>query len=388
MDTKTAIGADDLAAARRAAIVAEARQIELMFAFEAQQVEASAHEVTPMARQLACTMIPLEIGQAMGLSEGQVRSVMFAAESVRDRAPSAWREFVTGGISFQAVREIANTIGRLTEPESVTELDAKVVDYARAHTVAELRVWLRRFVVRVEAGAAAARAEAEREQRRVTIEHGDDGMSWINAYLPSPMAAAIERRLYKQARKQPKDGRTLVQKQADLFASWLTTGENTSQAAVNADIAVVIDADVLAGAREGFAESPDGAWVAPATWIADIAASDNPFWFRMLRDPVTKDILSIDYRGRFAPEILKRALFLTQGTCAVPGCLIPGWQCEVDHKIPWPRGHTTGNNLQFLSKAHHGQKGHGLTPQIRPAPPPRRSSLTPDLIFTAYLNAA
>ena len=248
-----AITVDDLAVARRAVIAAEARQVELMLAFDAQQAEASKHEVNPTAGLLARSMI---------------------------------------------------------------------------------RVWLRRFVVRVEADAATARAEAERADRHVSIVHGDDGMSWINAYLPSPAAAAIERRLYREGRKQPKDGRTLVQKEADLFASWLTTNENTGQAAAHADIAVIVDADVLAGARHGFAESPDGAWVAPTTWITNLA--HDPVWYRMIRDPITRDILSIDYRGRYAPEILKKALYFLHGTCAVPGCLIPAWKCEIDHQIPWP----------------------------------------------------
>jgi len=357
------ITVDDLAVARRAVIVAEAAQVELMLAFDAQQAEASKHEVNPTSGLLARSMIPLEIGQAMELSEGQVNSILFAARTARDRTPTVWAAFSRGDVSFQSVREIAKTVDKLVEPESVTRLDARVPSYAADHTVAELRVWLRRFVVRVEADAATARAEAERADRRVTIEHGDDGMSWISAYLPSPAAAAIERRLHHEARKQPKDGRTLVQKEADLFAAWLTTNEHTGQAAAHADIAVIVDADVLAGARHGFAESPDGAWVAPTTWVTDLA--HDPVWYRMVRDPITRDILSIDYRGRFAPEILKKALYFLHGTCAVPGCLIPAWKCEIDHQIPWPRGHTTAANTRPLSKAHHGQKGHGLVPAIR-----------------------
>jgi len=380
MDTATAITVDDLAAARRATNRAEADQLRLMFAFHSQRKEAAQHEVTPVARLLACKMIAQEIGEAMGLSENQVRTMMHDAETVRDRAPATWLRFTVGSISFHAVKAIAATINKLTEPESVTELDAKVGEYAEANTVGQLNVWLRRFVVRVEAEAAAARAEHERSKRYVYVDHGDDGMSTIVAYLPSYVAAAIERRLHKEARKLPKDGRTLEQKQADLFACWLTTNENTGRAAVNADIGVVIDADVLAGAREGFGASPDGSWVAPAAWVADVAMSDEPFWFRMLRDPVTKDILSVDYRSRFAPEQLKRALFLARGTCAVPGCLVPGWKCEVDHVVPWPRGHTTADNLQFLSKTHHGQKGHGLSP-LRRSRRPGRPRAPVDLMF-------
>jgi len=148
VDMQTAvITVDDLAVARRAVIVAEAAQIELMLAFDAQQAEASQHAINPTAGLLSRSMIPLEIGQAMELSEGQVQAILFAARTARDRTPTVWAAFGRGDVSFQSVREIARTVDKLVEPESVTQLDTKVPAYAAGHTVAELRVWLRRFVV-------------------------------------------------------------------------------------------------------------------------------------------------------------------------------------------------------------------------------------------------
>ena len=51
----------------------------------------------------------------------------------------------------RCLHHIAHTITILREPESVTQLDARVVDYACTHTTAELKRWLRDFVQRVEA---------------------------------------------------------------------------------------------------------------------------------------------------------------------------------------------------------------------------------------------
>ena len=43
------------------------------------------------------------------------------------------------------------------------------------------------------------RADDERANRGVHVEHGDDGMSWLSAYLPASQAAAIDERLTREA---------------------------------------------------------------------------------------------------------------------------------------------------------------------------------------------
>ena len=54
------------------------------------------------------------------------------------------------------------------------------------------------------------------------------------------------------------DDRTLPQRTADLFVSWLTHGETTDLPTVTGDVAVTIEADVLTGLIDGHAESSDG----------------------------------------------------------------------------------------------------------------------------------
>ncbi len=138
-----------------------------------------------MRRQVERAAIPMTIGEATGFSEGQIHHLLSAASTVRDRAPRVWVAFCEGQIDRARVRDIAHTIDQLQREESVARLDARVVDYAVDHTAAELRVWLRRFVQRVEEDLAVERADAERAQRRVDITHADDGMGWLNAYLES-----------------------------------------------------------------------------------------------------------------------------------------------------------------------------------------------------------
>ncbi len=327
----------------------------------------TAHVVPAMRRQMERAAIPLTIGEAMGLSEGQVQYRLSAADTVRDQSPTSWQAFVDGRIDLTRVRDIAATIGKLQRAESIHRLDQRVVAYAETHTGAELRQWLRRFVIRVEADLAVERADRERQDRHVSITHGDDSMGWLNAYLASHDLAQIEALLHAGARTDVTgdDTRTTAQREADLLVGWrlgsetagdLSTGSRSS----SANIAVMIDADVLAGAVAGFAESTDGRWAVPAHWMTDVIATGSTFWHRIVTQPVTADVLSHEYLGRFAPDTLDVALQFLHGVCQAPGCMVPAGRCDMDHRIPHPEGPTTAANMGPLCRRHHVFKGHGI----------------------------
>lgn len=297
----------------------------------------------------------------MGLSEGQVQQRLSFADTVRDQSPTTWLAFVDGGIDLARVRDIGRTIDQLKRAESIHRLDQRVIDYAVGHTASELRAWLRRFVIRVEPDLATERADDERDKRHVSITLGDDSMAWINALVPSHEAAAVAARLRKAARRNvdPDDTRTVAQREADLLIAWCLDSDAASSA-IDANIGVTVDADVLAGAVAGFAESTDGTWAVPAWWLADVMALGSAFWHRIVTDPVTKDVLSHEYLGRFAPDVLAIALQFLHGVCQAPGCMVPAGRCDQDHRVPHPEGPTSAANMGPLCRRHHIFKGHGL----------------------------
>lgn len=363
---------DALAALVSARARAEAAEVVGMLAeADTENARVDASDWGAMRRLVAKQAIALDIAVATGRSEGQVINLLAAARRVRDRAPSTWRAFGRGQIDLVRTREIASTLNVLERPESWDRLDASVVDYASSHTLAELRAWLKRFVARVEADLATERANALRRERRVDIAHGDDSMSWINAFVPSHVAAAIDRRLDREARRlraedsTDADGqaRTLDQLRADLLASWATSGvdaDGATIAAVDAHISVVIDAEALAGGSPGFAISTDGTWSVPVEWMLESALASDPVWHRLLLDPITKNVLAVDSVGRFASPALATAIELRDGVCRAPGCLKPAQDCDKDHREPWPAGRTNADNLWALCRRHHAMKGHGF----------------------------
>ncbi|MCD9196727.1 HNH endonuclease signature motif containing protein [Aeromicrobium wangtongii] len=352
---------------------AEAFEVGAMLDYRDREMARTASVEPAMRRQIERSAICLSIGEATGLSEGQVQGRLAAASSVREKAPSVWDAFGDGVIDFGRVRDIAATIDQLKREESIARLDRLVVGYAVDHTGAELRAWLRRFVQRVEAGLAVERADDERRNRHVSIRHGADSMGTLYAYLPSHELAAIEARLRKEARRTVAhdDDRTATQREADLLVAWCN-GSEAASSAVDANIAVTIPADVLAGSIAGFAESTDGRWAVPAAWVTAVVSAGSAFWHRIVTDPVTDDILSHEYLGRFSPDTLDVALRFRDGVCQSPGCMVPAERCDIDHREPWPVGPTRADNLGPLCRRHHQMKGHGVLCWSTRPPRPRK----------------
>ena len=345
---------------------AEAAELRAMLRFREAELTRTAAIESPMARLVERAAISLEIGQAVGLSEAQVAARLAAADRLRSGVPQTWNAFMLGTIDWAHAREVAGAVALLELPESLERLDDTVVAYASTHTVAELRAWLKRFVARVEAEQAAARAEAARRHRDVTITHVDDSMAWINAFVPSHLAAAISARLSRVPAPEG-DDRTRGQRRTDAFVDLLLAADDPSPARTRTDIAVVIDGPVLAGAEPGPAVADDGTWTVPAEWIIDHLDASQTFWHRLLVDPITKDTLAHEYVGRFAPETLAAAIAFRDAVCQTPGCMRPAHDCDIDHRVPHPRGPTTGENTWALHRRHHRLKGQRTVRWILPS---------------------
>lgn len=362
--------------------VAEAAEWAAMLDYAIrQEAEANAAETTALQRQVNISVIAVEIGAATGLSEHQVHRRLMAAERVHDEAPQTWLAFGSGSIDAVRVLAIADTLAILEHETSKVRLDQRVVAYASAHTLSELRSWLRRFGARVEPKEHEERAADERAKRHVGITHGDDGMSWLSAYLPSFLAAAIDKRLTREAKAfGADDERNTQQRRADLIAAWATT-HDASEPAIGADIAVTISAESLAGVNADPIVSADGSWVVPASWIGELLASGNVLWHRIITDSAGHT-LDHTYLGRFAPDVLAKAIVFRDGVCQAPGCTRAADQCDNDHQVPHPDGPTSGANMWALCRKHHTMKGHQALRWILPSgreAPAERSAHSPPL---------
>lgn len=325
-------------------------------------------EPDPFRRLVYRSSIPLALGQRLGLSDGQVSARLTAADRVIACAPAVWAAFGEGRLDAARIWLIAAALHQLEKESSWQRLERLVVAYAESHTAAQLRLWLKRFVARVEAEQFNARADEARRQRYLRITHGDDGMSLVEASVPSFVAAAVESRITAAATslgQEPDNERTLAQRRADVFSEWLLSAEH-APASVTVDIGVTIPVLALTGSSGAPAISDDGHWAIPASWALDSEVTSIPFWHRILVNPVTDDILTHEYLGRYPPDVLRRALQFRDMTCRAPGCTKPADRCDMDHRRSWPDGRTSGDNLWALCRRHHNLKGHGVLQWVLP----------------------
>lgn len=303
---------------------------------------------------VALRSIVTELSVATGWSEAQIDSRLAAARRLRDCGPKAWAAFGQGRFDAARATEISRAFDKLSFPASHALLDDHVVGVAERGTLGQVRNWLRVFLAEVEPELAAQRAAFERADRHVRTEHGEDGMAWVSGYVPSIAAAAIDRRLDRIAREMDGDERTLQQRRADLFVSWLTSRDGTEP-----DIAVTVPVEVLAGVSSAWAVSADERWTTPASWLLDDIDPERTLWHRLVTAP-EGGLLDYATIGYHPTDTQRIAVEFRDRVCQAPGCVRPARSCDLDHRVPYPEGPTAAENLQPLCRRHHRLKSHGF----------------------------
>ncbi len=377
----------DLTALVTSCAQAEFAKWQGVLAYRDEQVAAlDRGDHSPMYRRMAVNAVALRIAQTLRISEQQVWRILEQGSRLREHLPTAWAAFADGAIDAQKASVLAVAVDRLDQPEHRARLDAVVVDYATAHTPAELRRWADQLIDRLEPLTLDV-AETERSKRHVRLDVGHHGMSHLGIYLSSLAGQAAMTRLNKAAADLPDDGRTLEQKKADLVASWLTNATGT-ETDVHAEVAIIIEAAALAGATDTPAHAgPDHAPIPPA-WIFGLDP-DTTLWTRLTTDPVGH-VLDVTHLGYQPPAAMREAAQWRDTTCRIQGCSTPATSCDLDHHTAFDEGGpTTGSNLRSLCRRHHGIKGHGLLPPDAYAPPEVRLVRLPGPTFTLeYIEAA
>jgi hypothetical protein len=289
------------------------------------------------------------------MSVQSVQNRLHAARLVRGRVPSAWDAFLSGRADGYRVRIISEALGNLRAPRSDGVVDQRVVDYAAAHTAAEMRAWLKRLTAHLEPEHHEERTRDAVNDRRVHIDHRDDGVSELWALLPTAQAAAIDTMLGESLLSKPSDdARTSDEYMADEFARRLLTGTD-DEPAVTATIALTIPATSLAGLSDEPGTSIDGQWTLPASTVRDLATRTGTLFHRVVTDPAGR-VLDVTKLGRFAPADLEFGIEVRDGVCQFPTCTRDASRCDKDHRVPWPHGPTNGHNMWALCRRHHRMK--------------------------------
>nr|WP_231703829.1 HNH endonuclease signature motif containing protein [Arthrobacter sp. zg-Y179] len=251
------------------------------------------------------------------------------------------------------------------------------------------------------------------EQRKVTLDREEDGMSCLSAHLRAAEAQQIYSALSTAARGEQAggDSRTTDQLRADILAQLLMggsrglfatggdqrgpgrTGNDTGTATRDedrtgfasgsegvpdrqtgpdegivprAEIMVLISAETLFGADDQPAELHGYGPISAEE--ARRLARNAVGWTGLAQNPQTGEILGVG-RRRKVPAGLRRWLRARDGTCRFPGCRVSTANADIDHTVDWARGGLTDHgNLEHLCRRHHRFKTLGFWKACQPVP--------------------
>lgn len=289
-----------------------------------------------------------DLAVRLHLSESAVRNHRETARNLRERMPRLWSSFCAGQVSPQNAVEASSLVSDLPE-EHWADFDSRLVDPAMTARARALRE-------RLFAQAAAERHQRAQTGRAVWSEHGRDGMGWLTAHLSSVDIALAQARVDGIAfdlLRAPGEIRTMAQLRADVLADILTGRHQAAAAGVTVALTVPIMSLL------GKSDQPailEGVGPIDLDTARELCAT-APSLTRLLTDPITGTVLTMDQKQYRPSKALKRWLALRDVTCTFPGCGRRASSCDVDHITDWATGGTTtADNLAHLCRKHHTLK--------------------------------
>ncbi|GAA1720365.1 hypothetical protein GCM10009809_15140 [Isoptericola hypogeus] len=427
-----------------------------------------------------------EVACALGIGEASASTLLSDAQVLTRRARATLDALCTGRISYRHAAVLVEAVADLPA-HAVAEIEAVVLHRAPEVTAAKFGALARAARDLLHPVPAEVRHEAAKLKADVWVDDGKDGMSWLTAHLPAPVAHAVHDRLTRTATRAKTGGdpRGIGQLRAATLTALLlddtggSTGSTEASASQHAadtferaDIGECADDDSAGAAAANAARveaqstagsspdtspgaasgappgteplgtagatppSPPGAAqtpspggmqsgentaptaspipdsskdaltsglpdntpsCAPPDPLATLARSVRPVVHvtvpittltgtsedsaildgaipldpetarqlaahaptlrRILTDPVTGAMLTVDRRSYVVPADLRAFLTQRDVTCRFPGCRIPARSCDVDHTLAWvDGGPTDAQNLAHLCRRHHTLK--------------------------------
>ena len=315
----------------------------------------SMNSVRRDAVDLAVRSAAADLAVRLSLAENTVRNYGHRASILRQRLPEVWGWFREGEISTPNASEAANAVAELPG-EVWAEFEQRILQPAGTMAPARFRTLVRTLAERLQSETLGVRHRAAKERRGLWSEIDRDGMAFLNLYLPAEDLGRITANLDAVASSldaEPDETRTMAQLRLDTAVD-LLTGVGT-KANVSATVAITVPVMTLLG-RSNEPAVMEGVGPIDLETARTLTAA-APTLTRLLTDPVSGEILTMDSKQYRPPAALRRWLALTQVTCDFPGCNRRARHCDLDHTVAWAEGGlTTAANLVYRCRKHHRMK--------------------------------
>lgn len=352
---------DALLGLERTIAWAQAQQARIM-------AEAAAHpEPVPAPRRdgadYALLSLAHELACALRWSTDTAMSRLAQARGLVGRLDRTLQLFEAGSISAAHVRTLLDGVRDLDDTLAA-QVEARVLAKATQQTPAEFRRSVRAAVATVDPVGDQERCAAAAERRRIAHEPAEDGMAWINAYLPAADAQTVMtgvQAVADKARKEhPDDERTVDQLRADALTaicSGVLTGSMPTGVASWQGRRPHVSVSVALSTLLGYDEQPgdlDGYGPVPADLARRMAADPTATWRRLVTDELghVRDYGRTVYRP---PADLRELVIARDRICRGVGCHRSARHCEQDHIVAWADGGATdrANLAPECTRDHH-----------------------------------
>lgn len=301
----------------------------------------------------------LEIAAALSLTRRSSERELSRAVSLRTRLRRVWDRFASGLLDPGRIRVFDHALGHLPEKTVDSILD-RVLDDATELTTGQLRARLWRLVLEYDPDGSAAAFEEGVHDRKVVTFSNPDHTANLGIYSAEPDRVAAARDYIESLARSLKtadEPRTLDQLRADVALDLLTGRHLHEDGSGGGRTNITVPAETLArlsdlpGDLDGY--GPVFAEIARKTVRENIDGE----WVFTVTDqgrPVATGTLS-----RRPTESQKRQIRAQYETCVFPGCRMPAYQCDLDHRRPHSQGGPTHNdNVGPLCRHHHMGKHH------------------------------
>jgi hypothetical protein len=312
-----------------------------------------------------------EVSLGLTWSRSTATRRLHHAIELTTRLPQLLTALEAGTLDLWRTEIVVDTVRKL--PDEVAQ---QVCDQAIAEgtdrTPGSLKRLLHKAVLAADPDGADRRHRAARDERRVTFQPVDDGMAELAAYLPAHEATLIHHRLDAFARERtPDDRRTNDQRRADAFRDLML---DPAMGPVVTNIHLTVPATTIGGAGT-HAGDLTGYGSISATQSRELAIgctgqdgeqvpyarklNADPKWRRLITEPASGVLLDYGKRTYKPPAALAAYVRARDSHCVFPGCLHPSRACDLDHRVPYPEGPTSADNLAPLCRHHHRLKHEG-----------------------------
>lgn len=361
-------GVESVEAQLTAVQVAQVRLLARAGQLAERQAAGSAARVR--AHDMALRSIAAELAGVVRVTDRAVQQRIGEARQIVECFPAVLSAWEAGRITRGHVRVIVDA-GGVVPVARRAEFEAVAIERCERDTPNRVRAEVEILGQRMAERSFTDRHREACAGRGVRVVPGQEGMSDVVATVPTVIADGILDRLTQQAQRiidardgQDDDARTIGQVRADIAADLLLAGapalDPTAAGdgpgtldAIRAQVQVVVPALTLLGVDEGPADLV-GRSPIDADTVRCLAA-DAHTWARVLTEPVTGVVLTVDRYS--TPWPMRRYLRARDQHCRFPGCRRAAIRCETDHTIDAALGGPTAVwNLAHLCQRHHSMK--------------------------------